>query len=212
MEELRSRRAVRDADVLLRCELEEPLETRARVLGAVALVPVREQEPQTRRLAPLRATGDDELVDDDLGAVDEVAELGLPEHQRVRRGDRVAVLEGERRVLGQRRVVDLEGRVRLGQRLERGERLPGHRVVQDGVAVREGPALRVLTGEPDRDPLLEQRGECERLGLAPVDPALGDRLAAPLELLGELRIHLEAFGNEQQLVVQLDAGAPPAPR
>ena len=39
--------------------------------------------------------GDEELVDHDLGAVDEVAELRLPEHERVRRGDRVAVLEAD---------------------------------------------------------------------------------------------------------------------
>ena len=46
MEELRGRRAVRDADVLLRAELEEPLEPRARVLGPVALVAVRQEERQ----------------------------------------------------------------------------------------------------------------------------------------------------------------------
>ena len=55
-------------------------------------------------------------------------------------------------------------------------------VVEDDVAVRERPALGVLAGEPDRDPLDEERGERERLGLAPVDPALLERLAAPLEL------------------------------
>ena len=100
--------AVRDPDVLLRGELEEALEPRARVLGAVALVAVRQQQRQARRLPPLREAGDEELVDDDLGAVDEVAELGFPQNERVRRRDRVAVLEAEARVLRKRRVVDLE--------------------------------------------------------------------------------------------------------
>ena len=46
VEVLRRGGAVRDADVLLRGELEEALEPRARVLGAVALVAVREQQRQ----------------------------------------------------------------------------------------------------------------------------------------------------------------------
>ena len=142
------------------------------MLGPVALVAVRQQQRQPRRLAPLRAAGDEELVDHDLGAVDEVAELGLPEHERVGRGDRVAVLEPERRVLRERRVVDLEGGVRLREVLDRRVRLARVRVVEDEVAVGERAALGVLAGEADRDAVLEQRGVGERLALAPVDPAL----------------------------------------
>ena len=52
VEVLRRGRAVGDADVVLRGELEEPLEPRARVLRAVALVAVREQQRQPRRLRP----------------------------------------------------------------------------------------------------------------------------------------------------------------
>ena len=48
----------------------------------------------------------------DLRAVREVAELRLPEHERLGRGGRVAVLEADAGVLGERRVVDLEGRRR----------------------------------------------------------------------------------------------------
>ena len=71
---------------------------RARVLRPLALVAVRQE--QTR---PLRAATclrrDDELVDDDLRAVDEVAELGLPHHQHVGLVERVAELEAEHRRL-----------------------------------------------------------------------------------------------------------------
>src|SRR5207342_1615777 len=110
MEELARGRAVDDADVVLRRELEEALEARARVLGPVALVAVRQQQRQARRLAPLRQPCRDELVDDDLGAVDEVAELRLPENERLRRRRGIAVLEADAGVLRERRVVDLEGR------------------------------------------------------------------------------------------------------
>ena len=179
---LARRRAVRDADVLLRGELEESLEARARMLGAVALVSVRQQERQARRLPPLGETGDDELVDHDLRAVDEVAELRLPQNECLGRGNRVAVLEAEARVLGQRRVVDLEGRRLVVEVLQRRVRLSGQHVVEHRVAVREGSALGVLAGEPDRDAFHEEGSECERFRLTPIDPTLFDRLQTPLEL------------------------------
>ena len=54
-----------------------------RVLGPLALVAVGQQQHQAVALAPLVLGGDEVLVDDDLGAVDEVAELRLPHHQRL---------------------------------------------------------------------------------------------------------------------------------
>ena len=133
MEGLRGGRRVDDPNVLLRGELKEPLETRARVLGAVPLVPVREEQRQPRRLAPLRKAGDDELVDRDLRAVDEVTELRLPEHERLRCGDRVAVLEADSCVFGERRVEHLERRAPFAQVLDRRIDAAVLRVVQDDV-------------------------------------------------------------------------------
>src|SRR5207249_2921182 len=133
------------------------------------LVPVREKQSQARGLAPLREPRDDELVDRDLRAVDEVAELRLPANERLGRGDRVAVLETHAGGLGERRVVDLERGRRLAQTLDRGVDLSGLGVVQYQVAVREGAALGVLAGEPDRDALDQQAGERQLLRLAPVD-------------------------------------------
>jgi hypothetical protein len=63
---------------------------------------VRKEQDEPRGLAPLGPARDDELVDHDLRAVDEVAELRLPEHEGVGGGDRVAVLERESGVLGER--------------------------------------------------------------------------------------------------------------
>ena len=146
--------------------------------------------------------GDEELVDHDLRAVDEVAVLRLPEDERVRRCNGIAVLEAEARVLGERRVVDLERRAGVGQRLDRRMRLPGALVVQNGMAVREGAALGVLAGEPDRNPLDQQARERERLRLAPVDPAVVQALAPALELLQQLLVALEALRQLQQLLVQ----------
>ena len=66
--------------------------------------------------------------------------------------------------------------------------------------LRERAALGVLAREPDRDAVDEQRGERERLGLAPVDPAFVERGPAPLELARELRVDGEALRYAQELV------------
>ena len=47
------------------------------------------------RLAPLVLGRGDELIDDDLGAVGEVAELGLPEDERLGPLHAVAVVEAQ---------------------------------------------------------------------------------------------------------------------
>jgi len=75
------------------------------VVGAETFVPVREKQDDAGALTPLRLGGGDELVDDDLRAVGEVAELRLPEHEGIGPRDRVAVLEPHRGVLREQRVV-----------------------------------------------------------------------------------------------------------
>ena len=63
---------------------------------------------QAAAAAPLRLGRGDELVDDHLGAVGEVAELGLPHDQHVGLVERVAVVEAEHGRLGEQAVVDAE--------------------------------------------------------------------------------------------------------
>ena len=124
------------------------------------------------RLPPLRLRAGQELVDDHLRAVREVAELRLPHHERAVLRHRVAELEAQHGGLREQRVVDLEADAR---RRDAGE---GHvlllrlRVVQHGVALREGAALRVLAREPHVDTLEQQRAPGERLGGGPVHVAL----------------------------------------
>jgi len=110
MEVLRRRRAVGDADVAIGTECQEALDPGARVLGSLAFVPVRQEQGEAGRLAPFREPGDEELIDDDLAAVGEVAELGLPQDQGLGRRGGVAVLEAQTRELGERAVVQLERR------------------------------------------------------------------------------------------------------
>jgi hypothetical protein len=197
-------RAVDDADVLLRGELHEALEARTGMLGPVALVAVREEQGEPRGLMPLREAGDDELVDHDLGRVDEVAELRLPQDERGRTGHGVAVLEADRGHLAQGRVVDLH-RGRRGREVgERRVDAPVLVVVKDEVPVGERASFRVLTGQANRGPGDDEARKGEILGLGPVDASFfTEGLAAALELLDELRMDRETFGHGEELIVQL---------
>ena len=172
--------------------------------GPVALVAVRQEQRQPRGHAPLGAAGCDELVDQHLRAVREVAELRLPDHERVAARDRVAVLEAEARGLGERRVVHLEARLGVVEVLHRRVALARVHVVQHEVAVRERAALGVLARHADRDAVGEQRAERERLGVAPVDAALAHGDAPALELRSELGMHGEALGQLEQRVGERD--------
>src|SRR5690349_19237995 len=183
MEVLRGRRAVGDTDVALGAKGEEALEPRARMLGALAFVAVRQQQREPRGLPPFGEPGDQELVDHHLGAVREVAELRLPQNQRVLRLDGVAVLETETGVLGQWTIVELERHLDAGELLDRRVARAAVDVVQHEMPLTERAALGVLPGQTNRRALAEQRRKRERFGVRPFDAILGRERAAPLELL-----------------------------
>src|SRR5439155_1327530 len=94
----------------------------------------------------------------------------------------VPVFEAEAGELRERAVVQLERRPRAWQVLDRRVALPVHCVVQDQMSLAEGPPLGVLPGEPGRRPLDDERGERQRLGVGPFDPALGEGPAPALQL------------------------------
>ena len=111
VEVLRGSGRIDDAEIVLGAHLEEALEPRGGVLGALAFPAVGEQQHQSAGLAPLVFGRDDELVDDDLPAVHEVAELRFPHDESVAVGNRVAVLEPEGGELREHGVVDHERRL-----------------------------------------------------------------------------------------------------
>ena len=98
--------------------------------------------------------------------------------------------------------MQLERRPRRRQVLDRREALAVHRVVQHEMTLAERAALGVLSGEPDRRPLDQERGERECLGVRPLDRALRQGAAAALELFLELGIDAEPRRYDEQLLVQ----------
>jgi hypothetical protein len=99
--------------------------------------------------SPLGFARGEELVDDDLGTVGEVAELGLPEDEGFGVITGEAVLEAEAGGFGEQRVVDVPAGLGGRDVGEWGVAGFGFDVDEDGVALVEGAALRVLAGEAD---------------------------------------------------------------
>ena len=193
---------VRHPHVVLGAQLEEPFQAGAGVLRPLALEAVGKEHDQAGALAPLGETGGDELIDDDLGHIDEVAELGFPEDHLVLGGHLVAVLEPQHGRLGERGVVHLEAGVAdARQRNDLPARL---HIVKNQVPLAEGAPLRVLPGDADRHALPEERPQGQRLGVGPFEGEVGSEIgSAPVQLSGELRVRQEALRPGQSRLVHL---------
>src|ERR1700738_2507070 len=74
------------------------------MLGTLTFISMRQKQSKPRQTAPLGFAGADELIDDDLCPVAEIAELTLPNRQAMRLGRRESVFESHDRLLGQYRV------------------------------------------------------------------------------------------------------------
>src|SRR5437868_5673918 len=81
MKILSGRRRLADLHVVSRRELQKALDARARVLRALTFIAVGKEQHNSGEKTPLIFGSRDELVDDDLGTVGEVAKLGFPEDE-----------------------------------------------------------------------------------------------------------------------------------
>ena len=95
VEELRRGRQVTDLDIVFGAERKEALEARARVLWTLPFKAMWEEHHQPAEPVPFVLGADDELVDDHLRAVREIAELRLPDHERVRPVEAVAIVKAK---------------------------------------------------------------------------------------------------------------------
>src|SRR6266849_5825913 len=89
------------------------------MLGTLALVPMRKEQGQSREAPPLGLAGTDELIDDDLCPIAEIAELAFPNRQamRFRRGE--SIFESHDRFFRQHGVGYRERRLAGGKMLQR---------------------------------------------------------------------------------------------
>ena len=138
------------------------------MLGPLALISMRQKHDERTGAEPLGLGGADKLIDDDLGAVGKITELGLPHAEHLGIIHRVTVVEAKNGGLRKRAVVDAEAGLIIGQMTQRDVTLAIHLVIEDGVTVTEGAAAAVLTGETDRDPLKHEGTERECFAIGPV--------------------------------------------
>src|SRR6202000_2441735 len=131
-------------------ELQKALDASAGMLGALAFVAVRQEQGEAGGGGPLVFAGAQELVDDDLRAVDEVAELRFPQNESFGIVAAETVFKAEASGFGERRIVNFAERLFAREMRQREVIVFGFAVDQDGVALVEGAALRILAGEADR--------------------------------------------------------------
>ena len=187
-------------DVVLGAQLQVTLQTGRGVLWPLTFITVWQQHGQTAQTAPLVLAAGDELVDHHLGTVGEVAELGFPDHQRIRRGGRVTVFERQYGFFGQERIVQVETWLAFVQVLQRDVGARVFLVVQYSMTVRERTAADILAGHADRVTFERQGRVCHGFGVTPVDrQAAGLHLLTVFVDLRNLALYDEAFRNFQQL-------------
>ena len=92
-------------------KLEIALNAGAGVLRSLPFVPVWQQQNQSGEQVPLVLTSHNELINDDLGPIGEVAELRLPHYQRFGVVARITVLKPQHGRFGQLRVVYVNARL-----------------------------------------------------------------------------------------------------
>ena len=129
---------------------------------------MRQEQHQAVLLAPLVFCGGKELVDDDLSAVGEVAELCLPNGEGFRAGQGVAVVKAQYRVLAEVRIVDGKAAFFAGNCVHQAHFLLGIFHLNDGVAVGEGAALDVLPGDAHVETVAHQRSVGQHFRQPPV--------------------------------------------
>src|SRR5258708_24818821 len=140
------------------------------MLRALPFIAVREQAEAAGPWQPFAFTRRDELVEYDLGAVGEVAELRFPHRQRIRLGQRIAVFEAKHGFFREQRVYDLVMALVAAEMIERRIAALVFLVDRDRMPLREGAALGLLPREPDVMAFLQHRTVRQRLAGRPVDP------------------------------------------
>src|SRR5260370_42535836 len=113
------------------------------MLRALPFIAVRQQADEAGHAQPFAFTRRDELVEYDLGAVGEVAELRFPHRQRIRLGQRIAVFEANHGFFREQRVDDLVMALVAAGMMERGIAALVLLVAQDPMPLPEGPAAAV---------------------------------------------------------------------
>ena len=199
---------VYNLDIVVDGKFQKTLQARARMLRSLPFEPMGKEEHKPAQPAPLFFGADKELIDDDLGRIDEVSELGLPKNQPVGTVQAVPVLEPKHTRLGEGTVVKLHRGLIRSEMLKRHIYPPILDIVQDGMPLAEGSTRRVLTRDTDRMPLHGQCGEGQSFAGRPVKgTCAGCHFAPALQPLGDLRVWMKLLRQSGERFHQGDKSA-----
>ena len=138
--------------------------------------------------------GRDELVDDHLRTVREIAELRFPHDQRMRFRGTVSVFEPENAELRQGAVDDLKRRLPEADVAERDIGFFGFLIDQCGVPLAESATAAILAGKPNLCRFDQQRPNGQRLAGRPIEPFAGfEHLLFGRELANDLAVRYEVL-------------------
>ena len=161
---------------------------------------MRQQQNQSAEASPFDFAGADELIDHNLGAVGKVTELGLPEHQRIGSGCRIAVFEPEHGVFRQHRVDHGKGGRFGAEMLQRNVvaliPLFALLVMQHGMTMTERTSTAVLPRKTHGVACRQKSSVGQVFGHAPVDSEFAcSHPASVSNDLGNDRMQFEGFGQ-----------------
>ena len=153
-----------------------------------------QQHNQTAHTAPFLLAGGDELVDNNLRTVGEVAELRFPDGQRARLSRRVTVFECQNRFFRQYGVPHLKYALPVMHVLQRSVGRTVRLVMNYRVTVEEGAATSVFAGQTDWNAFIDQRGVRQVFRAAPIEQLLARRHRLTVAVdFRYARLHFDGF-------------------
>ena len=154
----------RDLHVVFGSQGQKTLEPGTGMLWPGPLQAMRQEQHQPTQPAPLVFGGDNELVDDHLRDIHEVAVLGFPHYKRRGAVERIAVLKPQHADLGKRAVDDFDRGLRGAQIQQRRIVRSVLEIMQHGMALTECAAFAILPTQAHRHVVRGQGGKCQGLG------------------------------------------------
>ena len=190
--------------VVLCAKLEIPLQPGRGMLRPLAFIAMRQQQHEAVHAQPFHFAGSDELVDHDLRAVGEVAELRFPQHQCLGLGRGIAVFKAQHRFFGQQRIHHFEFGLAVMDVVERDVACLGLLIDQGRMALAEGAARRILPRQADVIALVQQGAEGKRFRRGPVEPLAGlEHFRFGMKLAGNGAVQVEIGRHRGQRLADL---------
>ena len=200
------RRCARNDDlhVVDRRQSEVSFEPCTRMFRPLPFQAVGQQHDEAAEAVPFFFGAADKLIDDDLGDVGEIAELGFPHDQPVGEVEAVAVFKTEDGRLGERTVVNFNRSLVRSQILQGTILFTRFHIVQDAMALAECAPFDILSRKPHAIAFRRQRGKGERLGGRPIDRAFSRRHLPPgVHEAMQRAMEVESFRQLGKLVEQM---------